>query len=77
MSVPEQISLFEYMIIASKGTAGVTDNAVATLLIGRWTGESDLDQERATLRGDRPFDELSLEPEAHDASAEEKESVGT
>src|SRR5699024_9199566 len=107
MSIPEQISLLVFMIIASKGAAGVTGaglatlaaglqshrpelldgmgvivgidkfmsearaltnftgNAVATLLIGKWTGEIDLNVARATLSGQNPFDELSLEPDAH------------
>src|SRR5699024_3740705 len=111
MSIPEQISLLVFMIIASKGAAGVTGaglatlaaglqshrpelldgmgvivgidkfmsecraltnftgNAVATLLIGKWTGEIDLNQARATLSGASPFDELSLEPDAHGAAA--------
>src|SRR5699024_5749233 len=112
MSLPEQISLLVFMIIASKGAAGVTGaglatlaaglqshrpdllegmgvivgidkfmsecraltnftgNAVATLLIGKWTGEIDLVQARATLSGASPFDELSLEPDAHGAPAD-------
>src|SRR5699024_6724954 len=44
-----------------------TGNAVATLLIGKWTNEIDLDVARATLAGRNPFDELSLEPDAHGA----------
>ena len=120
MSLGEQISLLVFMIIASKGAAGVsgaglatlaaglqshrpelldgmgvivgidkfmsecraltnfTGNAVATLLIGKWTGEIDMDQARAALDGSSPFDELSLEPDAHGSVAEEsvaKESV--
>ena len=109
MSIPEQISLLVFMIIASKGAAGVTGaglatlaaglqshrpelldgmgvivgidkfmsecraltnftgNAVATLLIGKWTNEIDLDVARATLSGGNPFDELSLEPDVHGA----------
>ena len=47
-----------------------TGNAVATLLIGKWTNEIDLDVARATLSGDNPFDELSLEPDVHGASTE-------
>jgi aerobic C4-dicarboxylate transport protein len=99
----EQISLLLFMIVASKGAAGVTGagiatlagglqshrpelvdgvgfivgidrfmsearaltnfagNAVATVLIGTWTGE--IDKERATrvLAGELPFDELHQE----------------
>jgi aerobic C4-dicarboxylate transport protein len=103
LAVGEQVSLLLFMIIASKGAAGVTGagiatlagglqshrpdlvdgvgfilgidrfmsearaltnfagNAVATVLIGRWTGE--LDQERAerVLAGELPFNEQDLE----------------
>ncbi|MBM6622598.1 cation:dicarboxylase symporter family transporter [Micrococcaceae bacterium RIT802] len=111
MNLGEQISLLVFMIIASKGAAGVTGaglatlaaglqshrpelldgmgvivgidkfmsecraltnftgNAVATLLIGKWTHEIDMEQTRAVLSGQRPFDELSLEPDAHAAPA--------
>lgn len=107
MSLGQQIGLLVFMIIASKGAAGVTGaglatlaaglqahrpellggmgvivgidkfmsearaltnftgNAVATLLIGKWTGELDAEQARAVLSGERPFDELSLNPDAH------------
>ncbi|MCW4457672.1 cation:dicarboxylate symporter family transporter [Microbacterium sp. MPKO10] len=107
MGVGEQISLLVFMIIASKGAAGVTGaglatlaaglqshrpelldgmgvivgidkfmsecraltnftgNAVATVLIGKWTKEIDAEQARAVFAGKRPFDELSLEPDAH------------
>jgi aerobic C4-dicarboxylate transport protein len=107
MTLGEQIGLLVFMIIASKGAAGVTGaglatlaaglqahrpelldgmgvivgidkfmsearaltnftgNAVATLLIGTWTKEIDNEQARAVLAGERPFDELSLHPEAH------------
>lgn len=103
MSLGEQIGLLIFMIIASKGAAGVTGaglatlaaglqahrpdlldgmgvivgidkfmsearaltnftgNAVATLLIGKWTGELDVEQNRAVLFGARPFDEAQLE----------------
>ncbi|WP_240688680.1 cation:dicarboxylase symporter family transporter [Brevibacterium sp. S22] len=116
MSIPEQISLLVFMIIASKGAAGVTGaglatlaaglqshrpelldgmgvivgidkfmsecraltnftgNAVATLLIGKWTNEIDLDHARNTLSGLSPFDELSLEPDVHGASTNAPEA---
>ncbi|MGH3652616.1 cation:dicarboxylate symporter family transporter [Glutamicibacter sp.] len=103
MSLGEQIGLLVFMIIASKGAAGVTGaglatlaaglqshrpelmdgmgvivgidkfmsearaltnftgNAVATLLIGKWTREIDMDQAKAVLAGSRPFDESSVE----------------
>ena len=107
MNLGEQISLLVFMIIASKGAAGVTGaglatlaaglqshrpelldgmgvivgidkfmsearaltnftgNAVATLLIGKWTKEIDMEQARAVLAGERPFDELSLTANEH------------
>jgi aerobic C4-dicarboxylate transport protein len=102
MSIPEQIGLLVFMIIASKGAAGVTGaglatlagglqayrpdlvdgvgvivgidrfmsegraltnftgNAVATLLIGTWTGEIDKGRAREVLAGRMPFDESTL-----------------
>ena len=98
MSLGEQIGLLLFMIVASKGAAGVTGaglatlagglqahrpelldgvgiivgidrfmsearavtnfsgNAVATLLVGRWTGTVDVDRVRSVLGGDDPFD---------------------
>ena len=98
----EQISLLVFMVIASKGAAGVTGaglatlagglashrpalldgvglivgidrfmsearaltnfagNAVATVLIGTWTGGLDRDQLNAVLAGERPFDEATM-----------------
>jgi len=102
LSVGEQISLLAFMIIASKGAAGITGaglatlagglqshrpelvdgvglivgidrfmsearaltnfagNAVATVVIGTWTGEFDKDQARAVLSGESPFDETTM-----------------
>ncbi|MFD0349992.1 cation:dicarboxylate symporter family transporter [Kitasatospora aburaviensis] len=110
MSVGEQLSLLVFMVIASKGAAGVTGaglatlagglqshkpalvdgvglivgidrfmsearaltnfagNAVATVLIGHWTGELDREQARRVLAGDAPFDEQTL-VDAHGAAA--------
>jgi aerobic C4-dicarboxylate transport protein len=103
MSIGEQIGLLVFMIIASKGAAGVTGaglatlggglqahrpdlldgvglivgidrfmsearaltnfsgNAVATLLMGRWVREIDLDRARAVLDRELPFDEATME----------------
>ncbi|MGS2616209.1 cation:dicarboxylate symporter family transporter [Micromonospora sp. LZ34] len=113
LSVGEQVSLLFFMIIASKGAAGITGaglatlagglqshrpdlvdgvglivgidrfmsearaltnfagNAVATVLIGTWTGEFDRAQARAVLSGERPFDEATMldEDHGHDESA--------
>ncbi|MFI6318447.1 cation:dicarboxylate symporter family transporter [Nonomuraea sp. NPDC050556] len=102
LAVGEQISLLLFMMIASKGAAGVTGaglatlagglqshrpdlvdgvgiivgidrfmsearaltnfagNAVATVLVGKWTGEFDRDRCSAVLAGDFPFDEATL-----------------
>ncbi len=99
LAVSEQISLLVFMIIASKGAAGVTGaglatlagglashrpelvdgvglivgidrfmsearaltnfagNAVATVLVGHWTGQFDRGQADRVLSGDDPFDE--------------------
>lgn len=111
MSIGEQIGLLIFMIVASKGAAGVTGaglatlagglqayrpdlvdgvgvivgidrfmsegraltnftgNAVATLLIGTWTNQTDKEQVRRVLSGERPFDESLLDGvDAHDSS---------
>jgi aerobic C4-dicarboxylate transport protein len=118
LSTGEQISLLLFMIIASKGAAGVTGaglatlagglsshrpdlvdgvglivgidrfmsearaltnfagNAVATVLIGTWTKEFDREQATRVLRGDDPFDEVTMmdeddrEPERPNEPAE-------
>jgi aerobic C4-dicarboxylate transport protein len=103
LALGEQVSLLLFMIVASKGAAGVTGagiatlagglqshrpdlvdgvgfilgidrfmsearaltnfagNAVATVLIGRWTGELDAERAERVLAGELPFDEQSLE----------------
>ncbi|MGC4893576.1 cation:dicarboxylate symporter family transporter [Micromonospora sp. DT31] len=108
LAVGEQISLLVFMVIASKGAAGVTGaglatlagglqshrpdlvdgvglivgidrfmsearaltnfagNAVATVLVGTWTGEFDREQARAVLAGELPFDESSMLDEHDD-----------
>ncbi|MGW3807712.1 cation:dicarboxylate symporter family transporter [Micromonospora sp. NPDC005113] len=108
LSIGEQISLLLFMIIASKGAAGVTGaglatlagglqshrpdlvdgvglivgidrfmsearaltnfagNAVATVLVGTWTGEFDRDRAVEVLRGDDPFDEATMLDEHDD-----------
>ncbi|WP_045709272.1 cation:dicarboxylate symporter family transporter [Streptomyces rubellomurinus] len=102
MGIGEQLSLLVFMVIASKGAAGVTGaglatlagglqshkpalvdgvglivgidrfmsearaltnfagNAVATVLIGRWTGELDAERAQRVLAGEVPFDEQTL-----------------
>ncbi|MGV9212602.1 cation:dicarboxylate symporter family transporter [Micromonospora sp. RB23] len=112
LSIGEQISLLLFMIIASKGAAGVTGaglatlagglqshrpdlvdgvglivgidrfmsearaltnfagNAVATVLVGTWTGEFDRERAAGVLRGDDPFDEATMLDEHDDEAAE-------
>jgi aerobic C4-dicarboxylate transport protein len=107
LSVPEQISLLVFMIIASKGAAGVTGaglatlaaglqshrpelvggvglivgidrfmsearavtnfagNAVATVLIGHWTGQVDHERVKEVLAGRAPFDEATMVDDGH------------
>jgi aerobic C4-dicarboxylate transport protein len=102
LQLGEQISLLVFMVIASKGAAGVTGaglatlagglsshrpelldgvglivgidrfmsearaltnfagNAVATVLVGTWTGSIDREQFNAVLAGERPFDETTM-----------------
>jgi aerobic C4-dicarboxylate transport protein len=102
MSIGQQVALLAFMIVASKGAAGVTGaglatlagglqshrpdlldgvgmivgidrfmsearavtnfsgNAVATVLVGSWTGTMDRAKADAVLRGADPFDELTM-----------------
>jgi aerobic C4-dicarboxylate transport protein len=116
LAIGEQISLLLFMIVASKGAAGVSGaglatlagglsshrpelldgvglivgidrfmsearaltnfagNAVATVLVGTWTGSIDREQLDAVLAGERPFDETSMvdasmEPEPNEDRA--------
>src|SRR6476646_8490921 len=111
LSWREQLSLLLFMIIASKGAAGVTGaglatlggglqshrpelvdgvglivgidrfmsearaltnfagNAVATVLIGTWTGEIDRERAGLVLAGDIPFDESTMLDEDDDVPA--------
>ena len=110
MSIGEQISLLVFMVIASKGAAGVTGaglatlagglqahrpdllggvgfiigidrfmsearaltnfagNAVATVLIGKWTGQFDKDRAERVFRGEDPFDEATMLDDHGDTS---------
>ncbi|MGW0215919.1 cation:dicarboxylate symporter family transporter [Micromonospora chokoriensis] len=113
LSIGEQVSLLLFMIIASKGAAGVTGaglatlagglqshrpdlvdgvglivgidrfmsearaltnfagNAVATVLVGTWTGEFDRNRAAEVLRGDDPFDEATMLDD-HDGSDDDE-----
>ncbi|MEX5299375.1 cation:dicarboxylase symporter family transporter [Kocuria sp. CPCC 205292] len=110
LALGEQVSLLVFMIIASKGAAGVTGaglatlagglqshrpdlvdgvgiivgidrfmsearaltnftgNAVATLLIGKWTREIDLVQVERVLSGRDAFDEATMAAHSHGAA---------
>ncbi|MDQ1629546.1 MAG: aerobic C4-dicarboxylate transport protein, partial [Actinomycetota bacterium] len=111
LSIGEQVSLLLFMIVASKGAAGVTGaglatlaaglqshrpelvdgvglivgidrfmsearaltnfagNAVATVVIGTWTGEFDAEQAERVLSGEDPFDESTMVDDGHGAPA--------
>ncbi|NYJ01632.1 aerobic C4-dicarboxylate transport protein [Nocardioides thalensis] len=115
LSLGEQVSLLLFMMIASKGAAGVTGagmatlagglsshrpdlvdgvglivgidrfmsecravtnfagNAVATVLIGTWTGGLDRSQLDRVLAGDDPFDETTMVDDHGAPPAEEDE----
>jgi aerobic C4-dicarboxylate transport protein len=121
LSIGEQISLLLFMMVASKGAAGVTGagmatlagglsshrpelldgvglivgidrfmsearaltnfagNAVATVLIGSWTGGLDRDRLDRVLAGQDPFDETTMldadEPEPEPVVSVEKQLV--
>ena len=110
LSIGAQISLLLFMILASKGAAGVTGsglatlagglqshrpdlvngvglivgidrfmsearaltnfagNAVATVLVGGWTGELDRSKMTRVLSGDDPFDEVTMLDDAQPAT---------
>jgi len=119
MSLGEQVGLLLFMIVASKGAAGVSGaglatlagglqahapqlldgvgvivgidrfmsearaltnfsgNAVATILVGRWTNTIDLDRVHHVLNGGDPFDYASMTDD-HGVSAEDSlVEVGT
>ncbi|MEU4236251.1 cation:dicarboxylase symporter family transporter [Actinoplanes sp. NPDC026619] len=121
LSIGQQISLLVFMIIASKGAAGVTGaglatlagglqshrpdlvdgvglivgidrfmsearaltnfagNAVATVLVGTWTGEIDRQKADLVLAGDLPFDEstmLDRDEPASDRPASDRPASG-
>ncbi|MEU6097924.1 cation:dicarboxylase symporter family transporter [Streptomyces sp. NPDC047079] len=118
MGIGQQIGLLLFMMVASKGAAGVSGsgiavlasglqshkpalvdgvgliigidrfmsearavtnfagNAVATLLIGTWTGEVDKERVRRVLAGEIPFDERTLLDEERDALTAAPEQDG-
>ncbi|MDQ0789293.1 aerobic C4-dicarboxylate transport protein [Streptomyces sp. B3I7] len=116
LAIGQQITLLLFMMVASKGAAGVTGaglatlagalqshkpalvdgvglivgidrfmsearaltnfagNAVATLLIGTWTGEVDKERVDRVLAGDLPFDERMLVDSGEDPASTEAEA---
>ena len=115
LSIGEQLGLLAFMIIASKGAAGVSGaglatlaaglqshrpelldgigiivgidrfmsearavtnfsgNAVATVLVGTWTGSVDGDRLQNVLAGDIPFDERTMVDDDTDEGSAEQE----
>lgn len=115
LSIGEQVSLLLFMMVASKGAAGVTGagmatlagglsshrpelldgvglivgidrfmsecraltnfagNAVATVLIGTWTGGVDRARLDRVLAGEEPFDETTMVDDHAPAATEERE----
>ena len=54
-----------------------TGNAVATLLIGKWTHELDMDKAREVLAGRDPFDEINMDDDDHGTGASGGGADGT
>jgi aerobic C4-dicarboxylate transport protein len=117
LALGQQITLLLFMMVASKGAAGVTGaglatlagalqshkpalvdgvglivgidrfmsearaltnfagNAVATLLIGTWTGEVDKERVTRVLAGDLPFDERMLVDNGEETPAQDGPEV--
>ena len=44
----------------ARAVTNFSGNAVATLLVGSWTRTVDKDKVNAVLRGDDPFEELTM-----------------
>lgn len=49
----------------ARALTNFTGNAAATFLVGKWTGELDMEQAKATLDGRSPFDETVLDQATH------------
>ena len=57
----------------ARAVTNFSGNAVATMLVGSWTKTIDKDRVDAVLRGDDPFDELTMVDDDHGPRAEEPE----
>ena len=49
----------------ARAVTNFSGNAVATLLVGSWTKTVDKDKVDSVLRGDDPFDELTMIDDDH------------
>lgn len=54
-----------YIMSEARAVTNFSGNAIATLLVGTWTGTIDADRVREVLDGRRPFDESILELDPH------------
>jgi aerobic C4-dicarboxylate transport protein len=54
----------------ARALTNFTGNAVATIVIGKWTGDFDSDRARRVLDGELPIDEATLLDDDHRATAE-------
>ena len=48
------------MMSEARAVTNFTGNAVATVLVGKWTGEFDKDRADRVLTGELPFDEAAF-----------------
>jgi aerobic C4-dicarboxylate transport protein len=48
------------MMSEARAVTNFTGNAVATVLVGKWTGEFDKDHADRVLAGELPFDEVAF-----------------
>jgi aerobic C4-dicarboxylate transport protein len=55
----------------ARAVTNFSGNAVATVLVGSWTKTINKDKVNAVLRGDDPFDELTMLDDDHASRAEE------
>ena len=51
----------------ARALTNFSGNAVATILVGSWTKTIDSDRVNSVLRGDDPFDELTMVDDDHHA----------
>jgi aerobic C4-dicarboxylate transport protein len=56
----------------ARAVTNFSGNAVATVLVGSWTKTIDKDKVNAVLRGNDPFDELTMVDDDHAAPRAEE-----